>query len=1163
MDTLGGGVIDMMNRRLRERLTETEVLQMFVEVCEGVAHMHNSRPPLLHRDLKVENILQSSATSFKLCDFGSTTTVSRPPANSQEMRALEFDLNRHTTLQYRAPEMIDLPSRRPIDEKSDVWALGVLLYKICYYTTPFEEHGPLAILNVQYKFPAYPVYSQKMTYLISESSRHIVLIYLSNLLWPGSMLQEHGSRRPTVFEVLHNVHSMRGTKSAYSYTLPTPKPLALRNSDFNPLDGIVTYRQPTVQVVPKVQSTKAPEFLVPPERRGRPKSITGPVSLLSFPAINPATDMHIDEIQLVDDVGAHHNATWSSAIAEQTSLTVQNDSNGGKPWSTSKGIDKAAKLSSHAGSDDNFAQRLWASTASSIGSQSSVPTPSSKPRICSPKLAPLHHDMPSSDFLKSKHDLNIQVNQGKDAFEGLGLMIPSSKSVQTLGEARKLRTGLATMSVNINRPIRPSPSPRLRPKVHTQRISPIPPARSLEADTSSPSSRSSIERAGSSAQTKFPTLEELDATFPLGVSSLETVDRHNNRIVLPAHEAPAVSPQPKTGSWGTGVINGLQLPRPSLVDAGRTRSQQATGLGMRESEEDSSRGLKEEDLLSFRTDNRDERNSSGLLQFPSFDLSRIQSKKEKRSQSTVDSGNIKSGNIANFRLPANRSRSRDLLTGDDELDLSRQIFDSKPEHDILKIREAPRKRASVIERNDTFEATIPQQGHTPDPSASVSPPTSNRSTVTKLESPTSCFMRELPVIDRSATAIYPSGLTDNWSPIATTGSHVTANERELKDIASDLSSSEDEGPEEPVPLASLPLRVAAEALAKHKSRQGSVHNLVDLWEGGASDTKDKQHEPQVPLKQAIKPRSVFMPQPRSPSPQRKSLSSVSSNPSHPVISSRVDFPSQLPPSPLSSSWSQFNRIRPQSMFMFPSNSVESSALSSAALQPPEDTAPRSVRRTSISDMVQRYEALEANARVTGNSTTLSPIGSTKSLPSREYSQDSSAVQLAKTSPEKATIALPGFSAAAATSPVKRRTSLTVLPRPGSPRPQRISPAPPDASRSTSLEESEVETIFPRPRNSSTLVSESTKFPVASRKVVIGGEKSMRQTQLKPLTSTCYPTNERPSSPERPYQGVGKLIDQWQRKSAEAEASRNVVLSKRTSLAPPKQAGLVPAHGKGV
>ena len=962
-----------------------------------------------------------------------------------------------------------------------------------------------------------------------------------------------------MFEVLHNVHSVRGTKSAYSYSLPTLKTLALRNSDFksNPLDGVVTYRQSAAQIAPKVQSTKAPEFLVPPERRGRPKSTTGPVPLLPFPSINPATDAHIDKTKLVDDSGAHHNAARNSAIVEQASLTVQNDSNGGEPWSIPKGMDKAAKLSplsSHAGFDDNFAQRLWASTASSIVSQSSVPTPSSKPRIFSPKL----HETPSSNFLKPKHDSNIQVNQGKDAFEGLGLMIPSSKPVQTLGEARKLRTGLAKMSVNISRPVGPSPSPRLRPKVHTQRVSPTPPTRPLEADISSPSSKSPIERVSSPAQTKFPTLEELDATFPLGASSL---DRHNNRVILPAHEPPTLSPQPKTGSLETGVNSGLQSLRPSLADAGGTRSEQVTGLRMRESVEDSSRRLKKEDLLSFKTGNRDERNSSGLLQFPSFDLSRTQLQREKNSQSTVVSGDIKSRNNANSRLPANRSR--DLLTGDDELDLSRQIFDSKPEHDTFKIREAPRKRASVIERNDTFEATIPQQGHTPDPPANVFPLTSNRSTVTKLESPTSCFMRELPATDRSATATYSSsGLTDNWSPIATTGSHVTANERELKDIASDLSSSEDEGPEEPAPLAPLPLRVAAEAFAKHKNRQGSVHNLVDLWEGGASNTKDKQHEPQVPLKQTIKPRSAYMPQPRSPSPQRKSLPSVPSNPSHPVISSRVDFPSQRSTSPFSSSWSQSNRIRPQSMFIFPSNSLESSALSSAALQLPEDTAPRSVRRTSISDMVQRYEALEASARVTGNSMTLSP-SSTKPLPSCEYSQDPSAVQLAKTSPEKATIALPGFSVAAVTSPVKRRTSLTVLPHPGSSRSQRVSPAPPDASRSTGSEESEVETILPFPRNPSTLVSESSKFPVASRKAVISGEGSMRQAQLEPLTSTCYPTNERPSSPERPYQGVGKLIDQWQRKSAEAEASRSVVLSKRTSLAPPKQVGLVPAHGKGM
>jgi serine/threonine protein kinase len=48
--------------------------------------------------------------------------------------------------------MIDVYRKQPIDEKSDIWALGVLLYKLCYYTTPFEELGQMAILNASFKF---------------------------------------------------------------------------------------------------------------------------------------------------------------------------------------------------------------------------------------------------------------------------------------------------------------------------------------------------------------------------------------------------------------------------------------------------------------------------------------------------------------------------------------------------------------------------------------------------------------------------------------------------------------------------------------------------------------------------------------------------------------------------------------------------------------------------------------------------------------------------------------------------------------------------------------------------------------------------------------------------------------------------------------------------
>ncbi len=59
----------------------------------------------------------------------------------------------------------------------------MLLYKLCYYTTPFEEHGPLAIVNAKYTFPSMPVYPPPLQHLIGRSRRRAcaepVLILLS------------------------------------------------------------------------------------------------------------------------------------------------------------------------------------------------------------------------------------------------------------------------------------------------------------------------------------------------------------------------------------------------------------------------------------------------------------------------------------------------------------------------------------------------------------------------------------------------------------------------------------------------------------------------------------------------------------------------------------------------------------------------------------------------------------------------------------------------------------------------------------------------------------------------------------------------------------------------------------------------------------------------
>ena len=55
----GGGIIDLMNARLQNRLMEGEILKMFSDVVEAVCWMHTRDPPLMHRDLKVVCALKS------------------------------------------------------------------------------------------------------------------------------------------------------------------------------------------------------------------------------------------------------------------------------------------------------------------------------------------------------------------------------------------------------------------------------------------------------------------------------------------------------------------------------------------------------------------------------------------------------------------------------------------------------------------------------------------------------------------------------------------------------------------------------------------------------------------------------------------------------------------------------------------------------------------------------------------------------------------------------------------------------------------------------------------------------------------------------------------------------------------------------------------------
>lgn len=160
-----GHIVDLMNTRLDRPFTEKEVLKIFEDCCEGMAVMHNQSPPIAHRDIKPENVLKMG-DRYKLCDFGSSSVHHVIPGeNGSNRDDVEDDIAKNTTLQYRAPEQVDLWKGKRIDEKVDIWALGVLLYKLMFFEDAFGE-STLAILGGKYKIPPGHAYSDGLLSLV-------------------------------------------------------------------------------------------------------------------------------------------------------------------------------------------------------------------------------------------------------------------------------------------------------------------------------------------------------------------------------------------------------------------------------------------------------------------------------------------------------------------------------------------------------------------------------------------------------------------------------------------------------------------------------------------------------------------------------------------------------------------------------------------------------------------------------------------------------------------------------------------------------------------------------------------------------------------------------------------------------------------------------------
>ncbi|PVF97695.1 hypothetical protein CPB86DRAFT_785488 [Serendipita vermifera] len=1308
----GGGIIDMMNRRLRERLTEGEILQIFVDVCEGVAAMHYLKPALLHRDLKVENILQANETSYKLCDFGSAATVTRPPTTPPELQALENDLNRHTTLQYRAPEMVDPHLRRPIDEKSDVWALGVLLYKLCYYTTPFEEHGPLAILNVQYKIPPYPVYSQRLITLIT------------------SMLREHGTQRPTVFQLLDMVHQMRGTKSRFRYNIPPPvlSPTLPRSPE-----DIVTFRDSakgpsgSSQFAAAMQARQHIPEAIAPMRRGRP---------------NMGGAGGIDDLDLPTPRGAHFksittNERWAPSTREAPAalggsgrpmqLLGANRPNQAESNQQSSPWDGLGSLGGGKdtvnGFGDSFDPGLLAARRNLqpiSGVQSTPPADSS-----STSSSQKQQSTVTSSPVMSTHQSRMTMPTPSRLLQARPPMQPKKDSFEDI------------VSGNLSPPSSSMPRPPSNSSIQNGLVSafsrPSTAADSIISTGTGVSSVAVVEGAAAlSAAERFPSIEQLESIprekpqAPLGPRAPSPMKPSH----LSQNRPSTYSQLSKLSLTGGLPLDHDILTPPPPVPMSGVRSQQVTGTAMKgpapaatnlfinplASHQISSQNLgplaggksppippslarftlqdrppsrfltAERPLAPHRKPTRKQNSISDNKP----DTSAVVKKQPTPPQHDLLGPTPPGHQVASSQpTPSPSAAQRDWLMDDDIVlnTIAKSSTGSMQPRlptpdtaytDPNKAKRATMGTALISNGRGAPISAIPSSfggmvGKTPvdlfNPSwqrsgipqattQSMQPPSTRpdvtssgparpgaqevtsplnrrRSNTVSRSSQNEPLPPLLPPRPTQQVARAPSPaqkagvaplLTENWSPVE--AHFPTPAKSAFGETQTGADSSEnDEGPEdvESADLNRMRMRMREQAKAQelrnenanhyassssktrdtapqyrqHEARQGSVHDLVDIWGGGSKPPSVTSPEPsqsfnsqsghqKAPSRDLMKfpessnaldspiqtsyNRAVHLFPPLDSIERRASPSSASGS------EKDTDAPRPPPPQKRFSgsrgrpAHLQTDRARPQSLFIpslqagvsFPTS--KHSPQDSLAIPSPSQDSPhsqfnrqRTPRRGSISDMVSRYEALSVVSGSGASGYTAStesgpaspkpkPVLGTKPVGSRPLGAHT-------TMPPSGAIPLPGLDSAIKDSkmnaPMKMRTSPSLFKSIASPTESTSTSANymRDKDSSVGSYHTQTQNLQPpaseqgrsgSPRSASGTISDTNEdILLVSPRPRPTPHHSIDLNNDAALARARTPPARRSASPEQVYRGVGKLIDQWQKKSEENDAKARV------------------------
>lgn len=130
MEYVPGEDLKSLIRRVKVDIGTT--IKIAKQVCEGLSEAH--RLGVVHRDLKPSNIMIDKEGEAKIMDFGIARTIKEKRITGSGVMI--------GTPEYMSPEQVEA---KDIDQRTDIYALGIILYEMVTGQLPFEGETPLAV----------------------------------------------------------------------------------------------------------------------------------------------------------------------------------------------------------------------------------------------------------------------------------------------------------------------------------------------------------------------------------------------------------------------------------------------------------------------------------------------------------------------------------------------------------------------------------------------------------------------------------------------------------------------------------------------------------------------------------------------------------------------------------------------------------------------------------------------------------------------------------------------------------------------------------------------------------------------------------------------------------------------------------------------------------